>query len=63
MTYVTIDENTIAGKKLIAFLKTLSYVNISDTPNTITRKAIKETECGKVMRVKNVEDLFCKIGV
>jgi hypothetical protein len=61
MTYITIDEHTVEGKKLVAFLKTQNYIEILEEPNASTKKAIKDVEAGKVKKAKNPEDLFQQI--
>ena len=61
MTYVTIDEHTAEGKKLVAFLKTQAYIEVLEEPNATTKKAIKDVDAGKVKKAKNPEDLFRQI--
>ena len=61
MTYITVDDHTIEGKQLVAFLKTQDYVAILEEPNVITQKAIKDVDAGKVKKAKNPEDLFLQI--
>ena len=61
MTYITVDDHTTEGKKLVAFLKTREYVAILEEPNDTTKKAIKDVDAGKVKKVKNPEDLFRQI--
>ena len=61
MTYVTIDEHTKEGKRLVAFLKTQPYIEVLEEPNAITKKAIKDVDAGKVKKAKNPEDLFRQI--
>ncbi len=61
MTYISIDEHTSEGKKLVAFLKTQPYIEILEEPNAVTKKAMKDVDGGKVKKAKNPEDLFRKI--
>jgi len=61
MTYIAIDEHNAEGKKLVAFLKTQSYIEILEEPNATTRKAIKNVEAGKVRKAKNPEDIFHQV--
>ena len=61
MTYITIDEHTSEGKKLVAFLKTQPYIEVLEEPNATTRKAIKDVEAGKLKKAKSPEDLFKQI--
>ncbi len=61
MTYITIDDHTTEGEKLVAFLKTQNYIEILEEPNATTKKAIKDVEAGKVKKTKNPEDLFHQI--
>ena len=61
MTYITIDEHTNEGKRLVAFLKTQHYIEILEEPNATTKKAIKDVDAGKVKKAKNPEDLFRQI--
>ncbi len=61
MTYIAVDEHTIGGKKLVAFLKTQEYIEILEEPNAMTKKAIKEVEAGRVKTAKDPKDLFHQI--
>ena len=61
MTYLTINEQTSEGKKLVAFLKTQPYIEILEEPNAVTRKAMKDVDAGKMKKAKNPEDLFKQI--
>lgn len=61
MTYITIDEQTKEGKKLVAFLKTQPYIEILEEPNAVTKKAMNEVEAGRVKKAKNSNDLFRQI--
>ncbi len=61
MTYITVDDHTTEGKKLVAFLKTQEYVAILEEPNDTTKTAIKDVDAGKVRKAKNTEDLFRQI--
>lgn len=61
MTYIEIDEKTNEGKKIIAFLKTQSYIRILDKPNAATRTAIQDAREGRTKKAKNTKDLFRQI--
>ena len=61
MTYITIDEQTKEGKKLVAFLKTQPYIEILEEPNAVTKKAMNKVEAGRVKKAKNSTDLFRQI--
>ena len=61
MTYITIDERTKEGKKLVAFLKTQKYIEILEEPNAITKKAITDVDAGKLTTAKNATELFRQI--
>jgi hypothetical protein len=61
MTYITVDDQTTEGKKLLAFLKTQDYIEILEEPNATTKRAIKNVDAGKVKKAKNPDDLFRQI--
>ena len=61
MTYITVNEQTKEGKRLVAFLKTQPYIEILEEPNAVTKKAIKAVEAGKVKNAENPEDMFRQI--
>lgn len=61
MTYITINEQTKEGRKLVAFLKTQPYIEILEEPNAVTKKAMRDATAGKVKKAKNPADLFRQI--
>jgi hypothetical protein len=65
MVQVLIDERTSQAKKILAFLKTLSFVKVIEkesTPNAVTKKAIDDVEKGRSAKCKNVEDMFKRLN-
>lgn len=46
------------AKRMIEYLKTLSYVEFIDIPNEETREAIWDARNKKVTTVKNSKELF-----
>lgn len=64
MVYLKISENTNQAKLMLEYLKTLSFVEVikkDKIPNSLTLKAMKEAEKGKVTRSESVNDLISKL--
>lgn len=56
MTTVTINEKTVKGKRLVAYLKTLDYVKFDKASfEDELRQSVKELKSGKT---KPIEQLF-----
>lgn len=66
MITVTINELTAKGKALIQFLKQIeddSFISFDDKePSETTLKAIDEMKQGKVIKCKDVKDMFNKLN-
>jgi hypothetical protein len=63
LTTVIIDNSSREAKKLIEFLKVLSYVKVIDNkPNKTTQKAIEDALAGKVTGTNDVADLMQKLN-
>lgn len=60
MTTLIQIDNTPASKKLIDFLKTMSFVKIIET-NKETMKAMQDVKHKKVNSYKSAKDLFKKL--
>ena len=64
---VRIRRGTPKGKYLVAFLKEMAKegdeIKFIKIPNAVTRRAMKDVDEGKVTRVKNIDELFSKIGI
>lgn len=61
MVYLKIKENSEQARLMIEYLKTLSFVQVLEknpVPNSITLKAIQETEKGGLKRFKTVGSLM-----
>lgn len=58
MVYVTINENTLEGKRLIAELKKSKSAKIHKHPNETTRKAIEKARAGATKKASSTDDLF-----
>jgi len=63
MTTIIIDDRTASAKKLIEFLKTLSYVTIVEekTPSASLLKSMEEARTGKTTKYESTEQLFSKL--
>ncbi|MFZ4398890.1 MAG: hypothetical protein ACOYO1_02555 [Bacteroidales bacterium] len=63
MVYLRITENTTQAKAVLAFLKTMPFVEIINEkePNKITLKAIDDARKGNVIKTSSKEDLFKKL--
>jgi ferredoxin-NADP reductase len=63
---VRIKRGTPKGK-FVAFLKEMAKegdeIKFIKIPNAVTRRAMKDVDEGKVTRVKNIDELFSKIGI
>ena len=57
MTYITIDTNTIQGKKFVELIETLPFAKVLKDPNEITNKAIEDAKNGKSIKHKSAKDL------
>lgn len=61
MAYLTIDEKTASGRKLIEDLRKRSEVKILRHPNEETKKALREAKSGKGIKpMGNVAEWFKK---
>jgi len=58
MVHLKIKETSLQAKRMIEYLKTLSYVEFIDIPNEETREAIWDARNKKVTTVKNSKELF-----
>ena len=63
MTTIIIDDKSASAKKMIEYLKTLSYVKVIDerVPNKETLRAVNDIKTGKVNSYKSTEELFAKL--
>jgi hypothetical protein len=64
---VRIRKGTPKGKYLVAFLKEMAKegddIKFVKIPNTVTRRAMKDVDEGKVTKVKSIDELFGKLGI
>lgn len=60
MVYLRITDNSTQAKAVLAFLKTMPFVEIINekTPNKITLKAMEEAENKKLKQYDNVNSLM-----
>jgi hypothetical protein len=58
MVQVKIKETSLQAKRMIEYLKTLSYVEFIDIPNQETREAIRDARNKKVTPIRNSQELF-----
>lgn len=65
MVTVRIKSKNKQAKALIEMLRTFSFVEVEEERryNAETEKAIQEVRKGKVIKVKNSEDLFKQLGI
>lgn len=63
MTTIIINDRTTDAKKMIAFLKTQSYVTIIEekTPSASLLKSMEEAKAGKTTEYESSEQLFSKL--
>lgn len=62
MTYLSIDEATDEGRRLLRELKKSSAVIIHKRPNDTTRQALRDAKAGKGKPVKDVDGWFEKLA-
>ena len=64
---VRIRKGTPKGKYLVAFLKEMAKegddIKFVKIPNSVTRRAMKDVDEGKVTKVKSIDELFGKLGI
>ena len=62
---VKINNTTRRGKHVIGILRELARtgkdIQLENTPNAETIKAIEDAEKGRVMKVKSIDELFDSI--
>ena len=60
MATIVIDEKSVGAKKMVEFLKTQPYANITDEkrPSAGLTKSIEEARRGKVTTVKSANELL-----
>lgn len=61
MIYIAIDDNTKAGEKMVQLMEEMPFATIYREFNTATRKAFKEVEDGKTIKMDNIADLLKKL--
>ncbi len=63
---ITISDNTKKSKYLLGLIKEMAKneksIKISKTPNDETEKAINDSLNGFVIKTKNKDDFFNKLG-
>ena len=61
MIQLKINDNTEQAKALISYILTLSFVEISYTPNNETNEALEDAVNNKTINYSTTKDLFNKI--
>ncbi|MDQ2863171.1 MAG: hypothetical protein M3R50_05880 [Bacteroidota bacterium] len=61
MTYISIDTKTKQAKKFVELIETLPFAKIYKEPNSITKKAFKEIQDGKIIKADSIISLLEKL--
>lgn len=57
MVYISVDIKNKQSESFLAFVQTLPFATIHNTPNEITLKAMKEAKESKTTKHKNAKAL------
>jgi hypothetical protein len=61
MVYISINDNTKEGKKLIAYLESLKIATIHKEPNAKTQKSMMDAKREKRKEIKNTGSWLDKL--